>query len=121
MRRVSDWAFGFGRGSRAFTSAAVLISVTLTETQTGAPHHRQECRICVHAVPTGKESTGEGRGPFAKHFIEDLRSNVHLGPCKYVTQLNRLNRFSQTKVVDSHLLPMDLLGMSESTFPPNLL
>lgn len=88
------------------------ISFTLTQTQTGAPHHRQEGGICVHAVPTGKKSTVEG-------FIEDLRLNVHLGSCKYVTQLNR---FPQMKVVQTHLLRwMDRLSMSESTFAPNLL
>lgn len=81
MRRVSEWAFGFGWGSLAFKSVAVSISFTLTKTQTGTPHHCQECRICVHAVPTGKKSTVEGWSPFAKPFIEDLRFNMHLGSC----------------------------------------
>lgn len=118
MRRVSDWAFGFLWDSLAFKGVAVSISFTLTKTQTGTPHHRQECRICVHAVPTGKKSTVEGWSPFAKPFLKDLRFNMHLGSCKYVTELNR---FSQMKVVHTHLLPMELLRMSESTFPPNLL
>lgn len=54
-------------------------NITLAETQPGTPHHRQECRIGVHAVPTGNQSTPEGWSHFASPFIDDFRSDVHLG------------------------------------------